>query len=172
MDEGRPAGPVGAGPDDSGTAAPGRRGAYGGDAGARVGPQSAAPVGVRCHRHEGIVVTNRQRVRGLGWLAATWELALADGRLLTAPAGLPDLRPGETAAVPLPWRRPAEGGPAWLTLRVVTAEDRPGAPRGTEVCAPCVPLRGAGGDSSVDGYRSYGRAVLGDVVIVRNGSAV
>ncbi|MFI1787846.1 DUF4981 domain-containing protein [Streptomyces olivaceoviridis] len=91
------------------------------------------------------MVTDRQRVRGLGWPAATWEPALADGRRLTAPAGLPDLRPGETGAVPLPWRRSAEGGPAWLTLRVVTAEDRPGAPRGTEVCAPCVPLRGTGG---------------------------
>lgn len=133
VNDGRPIGPVGTGADDSGVAAPGRRSAYGGDV--------SAPVGIRCHRHEGIVVTNRQRVRGLGWLAATWELALADGRGLTAPAELPDLRPGETAAVPLPWRLPADGVPAWLTLRVVTAEDRPGAPRGTEVCAPCVPLR-------------------------------
>ncbi|KOV86130.1 hypothetical protein ADL02_19825 [Streptomyces sp. NRRL WC-3723] len=126
---------MGTGADDSGVAAPGRRSAYGGDV--------SAPVGIRCHRHEGIVVANRQRVRGLGWLAAAWELALADGRRLTAPAELPDLRPGETAAVPLPWRLPADGVPAWLTLRVVTAEDRPGAPRGTEECAPCVPLRGA-----------------------------
>lgn len=61
---------MGAGPDDSGTAAPGRRGAYGGDADARGEEEGAAPVGVRCHRHEGIVVTDRQRVRGLGWPAA------------------------------------------------------------------------------------------------------
>ncbi|MFE1193050.1 hypothetical protein ACFW6E_09640 [Streptomyces olivaceoviridis] len=70
MDDARPAGPVGAGPYDSGTAAPGRRGAYGGDADARGEEEGAAPVGVRCHRHEGIVVTDRQRVRGLGWPAA------------------------------------------------------------------------------------------------------
>ncbi|MGW2102295.1 hypothetical protein ACWCPX_32250 [Streptomyces olivaceoviridis] len=110
MDDARPAGPVGAGPDDSGTAAPGRRGAYGGDADARGEEEGAAPVGVRCHRHEGIVVTDRQRVRGLGWPAATWEPALAGGRRLTAPAGLPDLRPGETGAVPLPWRRTVRPG--------------------------------------------------------------
>ncbi|MER5603410.1 DUF4981 domain-containing protein, partial [Streptomyces sp. NPDC002265] len=60
----------------------------------------------------------------------------ADGRTLTGPASLPALRPGGTAAVPLPFALPRDGGEAWLTLRLTTAEDRPGAPRGSEVCAP------------------------------------
>ncbi|MEU6086663.1 DUF4981 domain-containing protein [Streptomyces sp. NPDC047085] len=104
---------------------------------AGAGPyDSTAPVGIRSHRHEGIVLANRQRRRGLGWLAATWELSVADGRVLSAPAELPALCPGETAAVPLPFALPRDGGTMWLTLRVTTAEDEPGAPRGTEVCAP------------------------------------
>ncbi|MGW2772188.1 hypothetical protein ACWC4C_06545 [Streptomyces olivaceoviridis] len=85
MDDARPAGPVGAGPDDSGTAAPGRRGAYGGDADAR-GEEGAAPVGVRCHRHEGIVVTDRQRVRGLGWPAA-YDSAVPGGVVIARNGG-------------------------------------------------------------------------------------
>jgi hypothetical protein len=93
-------------------------------------------VRIRCHRHEGIVVANDQHVPGLGRLAATWELVRADGRILAAPAELPDLRPGETAAVALPFGLPRDGGAAWLTLRVLTATDEPGAPRGTELCAP------------------------------------
>ncbi|MFE2585208.1 DUF4981 domain-containing protein [Streptomyces sp. NPDC059378] len=97
--------------------------------------ETAAPVWIRCFRHEGVVLGNRQRTRDLAWLAGTWELALADGRTLTGPASLPALRPGETAAVPLPFALPRDGGEAWLTLRVTTAEDRPGVPRGSEVCA-------------------------------------
>lgn len=101
----------------------------------------AVPVSIRCYRHEGIVVSNHQSVRGLSRLAATWELTLADGRTLTGPAGLPDLRPGETAAVPLPFALPPDGGEAWLTLRVTTTEDEPWAPRGTPVCTPRLRLR-------------------------------
>jgi beta-galactosidase len=44
--------------------------------------------------------------------------------------------------VPLPFELPRDGGEAWLTLRVTTAEDQPWAPRGTEVCVPQVRLRG------------------------------
>lgn len=105
--------------------------------------ENTAPVRIRCYRHEGIVVANHRRFPGLAGLAATWELAPADGRTLTAPAELPDLRPGETAAVPLPFTLPEDGGGVWLTLRVVTAEDEPSAPRGTEVCAPRIRLRAA-----------------------------
>ncbi|MFI9250195.1 DUF4981 domain-containing protein [Streptomyces sp. NPDC053069] len=101
------------------------------------------PVRIRCHRHEGIVLVNDHAVRGLGRLAATWELVRADGRILTAPARLPDLRPGETAAVLPPFPLPRDGGEAWLTLRVVTAVDEPWAPRGTELCAPRIRLRTA-----------------------------
>ncbi|MFD5794604.1 glycoside hydrolase family 2 TIM barrel-domain containing protein [Streptomyces diastatochromogenes] len=166
VSDGRPAGRAGAGLYDNGVAAPGHRWAYGGDFGEPLHDgafiadgvvfpdrtpkpvlyehrELAAPVRIRCYRHEGIVLANHQHFRGLDWLAARWELSLADGRVLTGPAELPDLRPGETAAVPLPFTLPEDGGEAWLTLRVTTAEDEAWAPRGTEVCAPQVRLRAA-----------------------------
>lgn len=171
MSEGRPAGHAAAGHYDNGVTPPGCRRAYGGDhesPGTADGVDEAegaevvvfpgrgdriplpdphhrrelvAPVRIRCYRHEGIIVANHRRFPGLAGLTATWELAPADGPTLTAPAPLPDLRPGETAAVPLPFTLPKGGGEAWLTLRVVTAEDEPSAPRGTEVCAPRIRLR-------------------------------
>ncbi|MFG2885180.1 DUF4981 domain-containing protein [Streptomyces sp. NPDC048297] len=117
------------------------------DAVAQVAPAAlaapVAPVGIRCFRHEGIVLTNRQRGRGLEWLAGAWELVPADGRVLRAPAELPALCAGETAAVPLPFALPRDGGEMWLTLRVTAAVDGPWAPYGTEVCAPRVLLCGA-----------------------------
>lgn len=166
VSDGRPAGRAGAGLYDNGVAAPGHRWAYGGDFGEPLHDgafiadgvvfpdrtpkpvlyehrELAAPVRIRCYRHEGIVLANHQHFRGLDWLAAGWELSLADGRVLTGAAELPDLRPGETAAVPLPFTLPEDGGEAWLTLRVTTAEDETWAPRGTEVCAPQVRLRAA-----------------------------
>lgn len=112
----------------------------GGPAGRADG--AVAPLRIERYRHEGIVLTNQLCVRGLDGLAARWELFLADGRTLTAPAELPpDLRPGQTAALPLPFELPRDGGDAWLTLRVTTAEDQPWAPPGTEFCAPRVRLR-------------------------------
>jgi beta-galactosidase len=166
VSDGRPVGRGGAGLYEGGVAAPGHRWAYGGDFGdepndgvfcadGMVFPdrtpkpamyehrEIAAPVRLECFRHEGIVIGNHQHFRGLDWLAAEWELSLADGATLTAPAELPDLRPGETAAVPLPFELPADGGEAWLTLRVTTARDEPWAPRGTVVCLPQVRLRAA-----------------------------
>ncbi|MFJ9352057.1 glycoside hydrolase family 2 TIM barrel-domain containing protein [Streptomyces sp. NPDC101237] len=167
VSDGRPVGRAGAGLYDSGVAAPGHRWAYGGDFGeathdgafvadGMVFPdrtpkpamyehrELAAPVRIRCFRHEGIVLANHQHFRGFDWLTATWELALADGRTLTGPAELPELCPGETAAVPLPFEVPADGGEAWLTLRVTTAGDQAWAPAGTEVCAPRIRLRAPG----------------------------
>ncbi|MEU2621393.1 glycoside hydrolase family 2 TIM barrel-domain containing protein [Streptomyces sp. NPDC007157] len=164
VSDGRPVGRAGAGLYDNGVAAPGHRWAYGGDFGealhdgafvadGMVFPdrtpkpamyehrEIAAPVRIRCFRHEGIVLANHQHFRGFDWLTGTWELALADGRTLTGPAELPELCPGETAAVPLPFELPADGGEAWLTLRVTTAEDQAWAPAGTEVCAPQIRLR-------------------------------
>ncbi|MCF3129374.1 glycoside hydrolase family 2 TIM barrel-domain containing protein [Streptomyces olivochromogenes] len=166
VSDGRPAGRAGAGLYDNGVAAPGYRWAYGGDFGETIHDgafiadgvvfpdrtpkpvlyehrELAAPVRIACFRHEGIVLSNHQHFRGLEWLAGRWELSLADGRTLTAPAELPDLRPGQTAAVPLPFAVPHDGGEAWLTLRVTTAEDLPWAPRGTRVCTPQVRLRAA-----------------------------
>ncbi|KMS76689.1 beta-galactosidase [Streptomyces viridochromogenes] len=165
VSDGRPAGRGGAGLYDNGVAAPGYRWAYGGDFGETIHDgafiadgvvfpdrtpkpamhehrEIAAPVRIECFRHEGVVLTNHQHFRGFDWLAAVWELSLADGRMLTAPAELPELCPGETAAVPLPFALPEDGGEAWLTLRVTVAEDQPWAPRGTEVCVPQVRLRG------------------------------
>ncbi|MDV9168701.1 glycoside hydrolase family 2 TIM barrel-domain containing protein [Streptomyces sp. W16] len=183
VSDGRPTGRAGAGLYDNGVTAPGQRWAYGGDFGEAIHDgafiadgvvfpdrtpkpvmfehrEIAAPVRIECFRHEGIVLGNHQHFRGLEWLSGTWELALADGRTLIAPAELPALRPGETAAVPLPFALPEDGGEAWLTLRVTTAEDQVWAPRGTEVCAPQVRLRAAtpvtppvvgGGRVEVDG---------------------
>lgn len=165
VDDGRPVGRGGAGLYDNGVTAPGLRWAYGGDFGERshdgafiadgvVFPdrtpkpvmyehrELAAPVRIECFRHEGIVLGNHQHFRGLDWLTGEWQLSLADGGTLTAPADLPDLRPGETAVVPLPFEVPRDGGEAWLTLRVTTARDEAWAPRGTEVCLPQVRLRG------------------------------
>ncbi|WDF42812.1 glycoside hydrolase family 2 TIM barrel-domain containing protein [Streptomyces sp. T12] len=165
VSDGRPAGRGGAGLYDNGVAAPGYRWAYGGDFGETIHDgafiadgvvfpdrtpkpamyehrEIAAPVRIECFRHEGVVLTNHQHFRGFDWLAAVWELSLADGRTLTAPAELPELCPGETAAVPLPFALPEDGGEAWLTLRVTVAEDQPWAPRGTAVCVPQVRLRG------------------------------
>ncbi|MBD0841369.1 glycoside hydrolase family 2 TIM barrel-domain containing protein [Streptomyces sp. TRM68416] len=165
VNDGRPVGRGGSGLYDNGVTAPGYRWAYGGDFGEAIHDgafiadgivfpdrtpkpvmyehrEIAAPVLLQCYRHEGLVVENHQCFRGLDWLAARWELALADGRTLTAPAELPDLRPGETATVPLPFELPDDGGEAWVTLRVTTRDDEPWAPRGTEVCAPQLRLRG------------------------------
>ncbi|MEV6944826.1 glycoside hydrolase family 2 TIM barrel-domain containing protein [Streptomyces sp. NPDC051172] len=165
VNDGRPVGRGGAGLYDNGVAAPGHRWAYGGDFGETIHDgafiadgvvfpdrtpkpvlyehrEIAAPVRIECFKHEGIVLGNHQHFRGLDWLSGRWELSLADGRTLTAPAELPALRPGETAAVPLPFDLPRDGGEAWLTLRVTTADDQPWAPRGTDVCAPQVQLRG------------------------------
>jgi beta-galactosidase len=166
VNDGRPVGRGGAGLHDNGVAAPGHRWAYGGDFGETIHDgafiadgvvfpdrtpkpvmfehrEIAAPVRLECFRHEGIVIGNHQHFRGLDWLSAEWRLSLADGGTLTAPAELPDLRPGETAAVPLPFELPEDGGEAWLTLRVTTAGDEPWAPRGTVVCVPQVRLRAA-----------------------------
>ncbi|MFE4578173.1 glycoside hydrolase family 2 TIM barrel-domain containing protein [Streptomyces chartreusis] len=182
VSDGRPAGRGGAGLYDNGVAAPGYRWAYGGDFGESVHdgafiadgvvfpdrtPKPAmyehreisAPLRIECFRHEGIVLGNHQHFRGLDWLAGEWRLDLADGTTLTAPAVLPNLCPGETAAVPLPFEVPRDGGEAWLTLRVTVAEDQPWAPRGTVVCVPQVRLRGpavaevapVGGRIEVDG---------------------
>lgn len=166
VSDGRPVGRTGARLYDNGVTAPGHRWAYGGDFGEALHDgafvadgvvfpdrtpkpamyehrEIAAPVRIRCFRHEGIVLANHQHFRGLEWLTGTWELALADGRTLTGPAKLPELCPGETAAVPLPFEVPADGGEAWLTLRVTVGEDQAWAPAGTEVCAPQIRIRAA-----------------------------
>ncbi|MEU1195314.1 glycoside hydrolase family 2 TIM barrel-domain containing protein [Streptomyces sp. NPDC005813] len=163
VNDGRPAGRGGAGLYGKGVAAPGHRWAYGGDFGEAIHDgafiadgvvfpdrtpkpvmyehrEIAAPVVLTNFHHEGLVIANRQHFRGLEWLAAEWELSLADGGTLTAPAELPHVGPGESATVPLPFPLPEDAGEAWLTLRVTTAGDEPWAPRGTVVCLPQVRL--------------------------------
>ncbi|KQX78515.1 glycoside hydrolase family 2 TIM barrel-domain containing protein [Streptomyces sp. Root1310] len=164
VNDGRPVGRGGAGLYDNAVAAPGHRWAYGGDFGEKdhdgafiadgvVFPdrtpkpvmyehrELAAPVRLHGVGPEGVTLSNHQHFRGLDWLAGEWELSLAHGGTLTAQAELPDLRPGGTVEVPLPFALPDDGGEAWLTLRVTTARDLPWAPRGTAVCAPQVRLR-------------------------------
>ncbi|MFD9316484.1 glycoside hydrolase family 2 TIM barrel-domain containing protein [Streptomyces sp. NPDC060053] len=192
VNDGRPVGRGGAGLYDNGVATPGHRWAYGGDFGEKdhdgafiadgvVFPdrtpkpvmyehrELAAPLRLQGFRHEGLVLSNHQHFRGLEWLAGEWELSLADGGTLTAAAELPDLRPGETAVVPLPFALPEDGGEAWLTLRVTTAEDLPWAPRGTEVCAPQVRLRAP---APVEDRVGSGRVGSGRVEIDADGLLV
>ena len=189
VNDGRPVGRGGAGLYDNGVAAPGHRWAYGGDFGETshdgafiadgvVFPdrtpkpvmyehrEIAAPVRLECFRHEGVVIGNHQHFRGLDWLSAEWRLSLADGGTLTAPVELPDLRPGETAAVPLPFELPRDGGEAWLTLRVTTAGDEPWAPRGTVVCVPQVRLRAAAPARSAPAVRDRRVEIDGDGLLV------
>ncbi|MET7779096.1 glycoside hydrolase family 2 TIM barrel-domain containing protein [Streptomyces mirabilis] len=165
VNDGRPAGRGGAGLYDNGVAAPGHRWAYGGDFGETVHDgafvadgvvfpdrtpkpvmfehrEIAAPVRLAYVGGE-LRLTNHQHFRGLEWLTAEWELSLAEGGTLTAAAELPDVRAGESVAVPMPFTLPEDGGEAWLTLRVTTADQEAWAPRGTEVCVPQVRLRAA-----------------------------
>ncbi|MFJ4834663.1 glycoside hydrolase family 2 TIM barrel-domain containing protein [Streptomyces sp. NPDC088747] len=163
VNDGRPAGRAGTGLYERGVAAPGYRWAYGGDFGEVIHDgvfiadgvvfpdrtpkpvmyehrEIAAPVRLDRERG-GLRISNHQHFKDLRWLAAEWSLSLADGGTRTAPADLPDLGPGESASVPLPFVLPEDGGEAWLTLRVTTAGDEPWGPRGTEVCVPQVRLR-------------------------------
>ncbi|WP_328767374.1 glycoside hydrolase family 2 TIM barrel-domain containing protein [Streptomyces sp. NBC_00286] len=166
VNDGRPAGRAGVGQYDNGVTAPGHRWAYGGDFGEKIHDgafiadgvvfpdrtpkpamyehrEIAAPV--RLTYDQGVLlVHNRQHFRTLEWLAAEWRLVRADGGTESAPAELPDVLPGESAAVPVPFPLPSSrAAEAWLTLRVTTAGDEAWAPRGTEVCLPQVRLGGA-----------------------------
>ncbi|MER5804787.1 glycoside hydrolase family 2 TIM barrel-domain containing protein [Streptomyces mirabilis] len=165
VNDGRPAGRGGAGLYDNGVAAPGHRWAYGGDFGETIHDGAFVADGVVfpdrtpkpvMYEHREIAapvrlayvggelrLTNHQHFRGLEWLTAEWELSLAEGGTLTAAAELPDVRARESVAVPMPFTLPEDGGEAWLTLRVTTADEEAWAPRGTEVCVPQVRLRAA-----------------------------
>ncbi|MFD8926428.1 glycoside hydrolase family 2 TIM barrel-domain containing protein [Streptomyces mirabilis] len=165
VNDGRPAGRGGAGLYDNGVAAPGHRWAYGGDFGETIHDGAFVADGVVfpdrtpkpvMYEHREIAapvrlayvggelrLTNHQHFRGLEWMTAEWELSLAEGGTLTAAAELPDVRAGESVAVPMPFTLPEDGGEAWLTLRVTTADEEAWAPRGTEVCVPQVRLRAA-----------------------------
>ncbi|MFI0816585.1 glycoside hydrolase family 2 TIM barrel-domain containing protein [Streptomyces sp. NPDC021098] len=169
LSDGRPAGPGGEGAYAQGAAAEGHRWAYGGDFGdipndgvfcadGVVFPdrtpkpalyehrELAAPVRLSRGPDGSALLTNAQHFRDLSWLTGEWLLSLEDTGTRTAPAALPAaLPPGASARVALPPELvdglPADGGEAWLTLRVTTRGDEPWAPRGTEVCTPQIRLR-------------------------------
>ncbi|WAU83919.1 DUF4981 domain-containing protein [Streptomyces sp. Qhu-G9] len=170
VNDGRPAGRGGLGLYADGVAGPGHRWAYGGDfdetihdgafiADGVVFPdrtpkpvlyehrEIAAPVRLTYERGV-LLVHNRQHFRGLEWLAAEWLLVRADGGTESVPAELPDVLPGRSAAVPMPFPLPGpSAGEAWLTLRVTTADDEAWAPAGTEMCVPQVRLSAAAAET-------------------------
>ncbi len=85
-----------------------------------------------------VTLSNRQYVRDLSWLAATWELTTETAVLGSGDLELPAVGPRESASVNLPgW--PATdrvaGREAWLTLRFRTPVELPWAAAGFEVCA-------------------------------------
>ena len=88
------------------------------------------------HGSNGTVgVENRQDVRDLGGLTATWETT-ADGEHIAGGAlPLPVAGPGERRAATVPgWTAPPDDGREWLlTILVATAADEPWAAAGLEV---------------------------------------
>jgi beta-galactosidase len=159
LTDGRPAGP-GAPPHAyaAGATAPGYRWAYGGDFGDEPNDgnfcadglvlpdrtpkpvlaehrELAAPLRLERTPDGQVLVHNRQHFTDLAWLTAQWHAGA-----WTAPAPLPHVAPGGSAALPLPSNLPPYGE-LRLTLRVTTAADLPWAPRGTLVCTPQLVLR-------------------------------
>ena len=111
--------------------------------------QLAAPVRVSAGTDGGagsagdsVEIANRQHFTGLDWLRATWELT-ADGEVMrNGDLSLPDVAPGESAAVRLPgWTAPAaDGRELWLTISFRTAAPSAWAPQGFEVCWAQLPV--------------------------------
>ncbi|MEV6105073.1 glycoside hydrolase family 2 TIM barrel-domain containing protein [Streptomyces sp. NPDC051940] len=168
LDDGRPAGPAGAGLYADGAAGEGHRWAYGGDFGDTpndgafiadgvVFPdrtpkpvmyehrELAAPV--RLTRDgDTLSVHNRQHFRDLSWLTAEWVLSVAgeDADREPVPAELPSVPAGGSAPIAVPaGLLDGHDGEAWLTLRVRTAAEEAWAPAGFEVCTPQVRVGGA-----------------------------
>ncbi|MFC8195270.1 glycoside hydrolase family 2 TIM barrel-domain containing protein [Streptomyces sp. NPDC057298] len=189
VNDGRPAGRGGLGLYADGVAGPGHRWAYGGDFdetihdGAFIADgvvfsdrtpkpvmyehrEIAAPV--RLTYEQGVLlVHNRQHFRGLDWLAAEWLLVRADGGTESVPAELPDVLPGRSAAVPMPFPLPGpSAGEAWLTLRVTTADDEAWAPAGTEMCVPQVRLSAAAAETHPEPVPGPAVALDDDALLV------
>ena len=101
-----------------------------------------APVAITLTAPGELTVTNRQHFVDLGWLRATWELAV-DGLVAAEGAFVgPAIAPGETANVGLAgWPAPLPSGTAgWLTTRWFTVEDQDWAPAGFEIAALQAPV--------------------------------
>ena len=85
-----------------------------------------------------LTLSNRQYVRDLGWLRATWELASETRVLALGELDLPQIGPRASALVMLPGWPDVDavaGREAWLTLRFRTPVELPWAPAGFEVAA-------------------------------------
>ena len=85
-----------------------------------------------------VTFSNRQYVRDLSWLAATWELATETAVLASGDLELPAVGPRASAAVNLPGWPGADllaGLEAWLTVRFRTPLELSWAPAGFEVAA-------------------------------------
>jgi len=103
--------------------------------------QLAAPVRVRRGSIRGgdirLEIENRQDLRDLGWLRASYEVMRHDQVVLDGELELPGVGPGERAALALPAlvREAGSGdGDARLTLRFLTRSANAWAPEGFEVC--------------------------------------
>jgi beta-galactosidase len=97
----------------------------------------ACPIEVRwaTRAKAALRLTNRQDFSDTTWLRAVVE-SRADGEVREqAPVDLPDLAPGKSAVIPLPFATPhAAPGEEWtLTVRFTTARELPWALRGFEV---------------------------------------
>ena len=82
-----------------------------------------------------IGVENRQDVRDLGGLTATWETTADGERIGGGSLPLPVVGPGERRGAPVPgWTTPPDDGREWLlTILVATAANEPWAEAGLEV---------------------------------------
>jgi beta-galactosidase len=104
---------------------------------------SGAPSDLAAGR---VTITNRQYVRDLGWLAATWELATESGTLASGDVELPEIGPRASSTVALagwPDSERLASTEAWLTLRFRTPVELAWAPAGFEVCAAQLPVGSA-----------------------------
>ncbi|MBI3749599.1 MAG: DUF4981 domain-containing protein, partial [Chloroflexi bacterium] len=104
-------------------------------------------------------LTNRQDFTDLGWLRASYELAVDGSAIAGGELDLPALGPGERVRISLPgWLAPPIDGDAevWLTIRLRTASELAWAPAGFEVCALQLPV---GQGSAPANRRSSGAPV-------------
>lgn len=110
----------------------------------------AAPVRLSADPEEllggRVQLENRQHFSDLAWLRGRYELTIDGVAIAGGEVQLPSIGPGQRAAVDLPgWVAPpvGQGGEAWLTVRLRTADELAWAPRDFEVCALQLPLGSA-----------------------------
>jgi beta-galactosidase len=105
-----------------------------------------APIAISID-DDGLRVSNRQSFVDLGWLTATWELAVDGDQVVGGSLHLPAIDPGQSAVVALAgWPSNVPAGEAFLTTRWRTARDQAWAPAGFEVVALQVAVRSVAAD--------------------------